>query len=119
MEADLARYYHADIRDRWRPGLHGRPALTIRQLAVRLRHLPDDAATTRALNAGHEPWQLGHLLAADLFHAFTGQENPRLTQAIAASTRNRPIPQARLAALERARARAADRRRRIEAGELT
>ena len=119
MEADLARYYQLDIRDRWRRGPHGRPRLTLRQLAVRLRHLPDDAATTRALNAGQEPWQLAHLLAADLFHAFTGHENPRLTQAVTAATRNRPVPQARLAALERARAKAADRRRRIEAGELT
>ncbi|CAM3624598.1 hypothetical protein GCM10009799_05930 [Nocardiopsis rhodophaea] len=68
VEADLARYYRIELADLWR----GR--LTLRRLAVLVRHLPTDSATYRAL--GGDGWTLGNYLQADLVHAMTGQPHP-------------------------------------------
>nr|WP_221308802.1 hypothetical protein [Nocardiopsis mwathae] len=48
--------------------------MTLRRLAVLVRHLPPESATFRAL--GGDGWTLGHYLQADLVHAMTGQAHP-------------------------------------------
>lgn len=68
MEADLARYYRLELADLWR----GR--LSLRRLAVLIRHLPADSAVAVAL--GGEGWTLSHYLMADMVHATTGQPHP-------------------------------------------
>lgn len=68
MEADLSRYHHLDLRDYWRG------ALTLRQIAVRVRHLPADSAVRFALKA--PDWSTTDYLLADLIHVQTGQPHP-------------------------------------------
>ncbi|MET9712414.1 hypothetical protein ACFW3Z_22610 [Nocardiopsis alba] len=97
MEADLARYYRIDLGDLWRGGL------TLRRLAVLVRHLPPDAATMSEL--GGDGWTLSHYLQADLVHATTGQPHP-------ADPRVRRAEEEKLARLAEAQKRA--ERRRVE-----
>lgn len=56
MEADLARFYGIDYRDRWRADEHSRPRLTLRMIAVRIRHIPLESAIARLENDGNAPW---------------------------------------------------------------
>ena len=44
IEADLSLHYGLDLRDHYRRDDDGRPLLTLRQIMVRLRHLPWDSA---------------------------------------------------------------------------
>lgn len=68
MEADLDRFYQRDLRDLWRG------SLTLRQIAVRLRHLPADSAIRRALDI--PDWSTTDYLLSDVVHALTGQPHP-------------------------------------------
>lgn len=111
VEADLSRYHQIDYRDRWRFDADGHRRLTLRMILVRVRHLPSDAATTLAL--GGSGWtQTNHLLA-DVFHATAGKPHPGLPKAIKGSDPKRDK------ALRAARARARERQRAIDAGEIT
>lgn len=80
MEADLARFYNVDYRDRWRIGEHGRPRLTLRRLNALVRHLPMDAALVRVENDGAQPWsRVEHLLDELRRHlaALGGDKKPK------------------------------------------
>jgi hypothetical protein len=68
VEADFARHYRADFRDFWRG------SLTLRQVAVRVRHLPADSAVREALGA--PDWSRTDYLLADLVHVMSGQPHP-------------------------------------------
>ncbi|MGW5876709.1 hypothetical protein ACWFMI_09210 [Nocardiopsis terrae] len=100
MEADLARYYRIELADLWR----GR--LSLRRLAVLVRHLPPDSAT--AVAAGGDGWTLTHYLQADTVHATTGQPHP-------ADPRIRRAEEEKRARLAEARNRAERRRLRMAA----
>ena len=76
MESDLSRYHNIDYRDRWRFEPDGMRRLTLRMIAVRIRDLPDDAATRLAV--GGNGWTLGNLLAAHNYGAMSGQRHPWL-----------------------------------------
>lgn len=117
MEADLARYYHVDLLDRWRTDLEGRPLLTLRQIAVRVRHLPPDSAVAVALNGGEAGWTRDQVLLTDIWSTWNGKEHPAL--ALARRSRGRIPTAERLRRLVAARRRARDRRRRIARGEIT
>jgi hypothetical protein len=98
VEADLSRYHQLDLRDLWR----GR--LTLRQVFVRVRHLPPDSAVSTA--TGSEGWTLTDYLLADVFTATTGgQTHP-------ADPRAR-VKRKQVAGLRRQKQRAAQRRQRL------
>lgn len=63
VEADLQRYYRADLRDLCRPQ-GGASGLTWRRLASLIEWLPADAAVRRAAGGG---WLLTDYLLADVF----------------------------------------------------
>lgn len=96
MEADLARYYRIELADHWR----GR--LTLRRLAVLVRHLPPECACHRVL--GSDGWTLANYLQADLVHATTGEPHP-------ADPRVRRAEEHKREQLDAARLRAEQRRR--------
>lgn len=100
MEADLARYYRIELADLWR----GR--LTLRRLAVLLRHLPSDSAV--AVAEGGDGWTLAHYLQADTVHATTGRPHP-------ADPRIRRAEEEKRARLAEAQRRAERRRSRMAA----
>jgi len=56
VEHDLSRFHHLDLRDLWRTPRR----LTLRQVAVRLRYLPESAAT-RVVQRGTD-WTREHQL---------------------------------------------------------
>lgn len=120
MEADLARFYpNDDLRDLWRRDDDGRRVLTLRRLRVLIRHLPEESALALAQRDGKPHWSVEAHLIDDLRMSMTGTKD-RPAQRHPA--RPKPSPkthtperQRRIAA---ARRRAADRRRRIESGEL-
>lgn len=117
MEADLQRFYGVDYRDRWRPDEHGRPRLTLRRLHVLVAHLPPDSATAAVVGDGEPGWSRSDVLLTDLWSAWTGKEHPRIARA--RRSHGRPVSADRMRRLREARARARDRRRRIESGEIT
>ncbi|RKS07578.1 hypothetical protein DFP74_3256 [Nocardiopsis sp. Huas11] len=102
MEADLARYYRIELADLWR----GR--LSLRRLAVLIRHLPVDSATMTAL--GGDGWTLSHYLQADMVHASTGQPHP-------ADPRVRRAKEEKEARLAEAKRRADQRREELAAAD--
>ncbi|RVW06223.1 hypothetical protein [Rhodococcus spongiicola] len=116
VEADLDRYYQRDIRDLWRCDDEGRPLLTLRQVWVRIRHLPSDSALAIADNGGTVPWSItDHLLAdtwlviaqANSAKGKAPRDHPRREQE--AQKRNATRTVRRRGALERAKARNARR----------
>ena len=111
MESDLSRYYNIDYRDRWRFGPDGRRLLTLRMIAVRVRYLPPESATVT--ESGGSGWRREDFLLAHLYQAFTGEPHPGLpaTSPIANPEREK--------ALRAGRARARERQRAIDAGEIT
>lgn len=116
MEADLQRFYGIDYRDRWRPDAHGRPLLTLRRLMVLIEHLPAESVLQTTLRQGRPAWRLEHVLLAHVWQAagHSKEPHPWLTRETRRS-RGGPDPR-KLAA---ARARAAKRKRAIEAGRIT
>ena len=111
VEADLSQYHHIRYTDRWRFGPDGRRLLTLREIAVRVKYLPPDSATAVAL--GGSGWRLEHYLAAHLFQATTGEPHPALPK-------QSPIADPmRAKHVREAKARAAERQRAIDAGEIT
>ena len=111
VESDLSRYCNLDYRDRWRFGPDGRRLLTLRMIAVRVAHLPPDAACVIA--SGGSGWTRSDFLLAHLYQAFTGEPHPALptSSPIASPEREK--------ALRAGRARARERQRAIDAGEIT
>jgi hypothetical protein len=107
VEADLARYYHLDLRDRWRLDDSGCRRLTLRMIAVRVRHLPLDAATAMVL--GGDGFTTTDYLLMDLFHGWTGKPHPMRE----AKQQETPLDPARVRKINAARKRMRDR---IEAG---
>ena len=80
-------------------------------IAVRVKHLPVDSATTVAL--GGSGWTRGDFLLAHLYQGLTGKPHPGLPT-------SSPIANpAREKALRAGRARARERQRAIDAGEIT
>lgn len=57
VEADLARYYQADLRDLWRGG----GKLTYRRLQVFIDHLPSESATMTALRDSYTDAELAEI----------------------------------------------------------
>jgi len=111
VESDLSQYHGLDYRDRWQFGPDGRRLLTLRMIAVRVRYLPLDSAC--AVASGGSGWRTEHYLAAHLFQATTGKAHPALPK-------SSPIANpAREKALRAGRARARERQRAIDAGEIT
>ena len=111
VESDLSQYHHIDYRDRWRFDPDGRRRLTLRMIAVRVRYLPPDSAS--ATTSGGSGWTVADYLLADLFHATAGHAHPALPT-------SSPIANpAREKALRAGRARARERQRAIDAGEIT
>lgn len=120
MEADLARFYGVDYRDRWRRDEDGRRRLTLRRLHVLVTHLPLESVTV-ALVKG-TPWTRTEHLLDDL------RMTVELTIPKKKRTKPKPHPDrkstkhvdpARRRKLQSARARARERRRKIDAGEIT
>jgi hypothetical protein len=112
LEADLSALHHTDLRDYWRRGSNGRPLLTLRQIAVRVRRLPADSAVARLL--GSPGWARADYLLADLVHVQTGKPHPARPKPDTA----RETPEKR-GARRAALARAQQRRQDIEAGRIT
>lgn len=122
MEADLARYYQIDYRDRWRRDEHGRPRLTLRRLLVLIwRYPPVDGAVVR-VTTGARPWTRAEHLLDELRVAVLRA---------AGAKKAKPHPDRRAAVVRRgdspdrrrerqaALARARKRRERIQRGEIT
>jgi len=111
VEADLSRYHQIRYSNRWRFDPDGRRLLTLREIAVRVKYLPPDSATSIAL--GGSGWRLEHFLAAHIFQATTGNPHPALpTQSPIAD----PV---RAKQMRDAKARARERQRALDAGEIT
>ena len=111
MESDLQVHCGGiDYRDRWRFDSGGRRMLTLRRIGVFLRHLPPDSATVLA--TGGSGWVVGDYLLAHLWQATTGQPHPALPE-------EEPVvnPE-REKARARAKLRAVERQRAIDAGEI-
>jgi len=111
VEADLARFYQIDYSDRWRFDADGRRRLTLRRIGVLVRHLPVDSST--AMATGSPGWTLTERLLADVFHATAGEPHPGLPESAT------QVDPSRAKAIRAAKARAAERKRAIEAGEIT
>jgi len=114
-EADLQRFYGIDYRDRWRG------TLTLRRLAVLIRHLPPESATARAL-AGGPVWTLTEHLLDDVRRQVAVLAGAKEPDAYPGRFTVLPSPRDTLArnrALADARRRARARRDRIAAGEIT
>jgi len=110
VESDLSRYHQIDYRDRWR-FRKGRRRLTLRMIAVRVKHLPPESATARA--TGGDGWRLEDHLLADIYGATAGQAHPWLPKH--ETPRDAEHEKRRAAALARKR----ERERAIAAGEIT
>lgn len=117
MEADLQAVYRVDYRDRWRKDEHGRPLLTLRRLAVLVTHLPAWSAV-RTIDEPYWPVE-AHLLddVRMTLMALAHVETKYLTPHPARPGKNRVDPLTEVARAK-ARKRAAERRRKIEAGEI-
>lgn len=121
MEADLARFYSIDYRDRWRRSPSGRPELTLRRLAVLVRHLPPESSVAFIARDKEMHWSVEAQLLDDLRMVWTGTKDKP-----AKPHPKRPTPgrarrkdPARARKLADAKRRARERRRAIAAGEIT
>lgn len=114
MEADLSHYHGIDYRDRWRVE-HGRRVLTLRMIAVRIRHLPVDSVVATLARDGEPAWELRDLLLAHVWQAAAHSKKPHPLLAKAGrrvEKTTRFTPQ-RQAALARGRQRAKARQARL------
>lgn len=118
VEADFARFYHLDYRDRWRFDEHGRRLLTLRMIRARVRHLPPDSATGRATGIEQHGWTVGDYLLADVFNALTGKKHPARPKASKSASRSVPTRQ-RAEKLAAARRRKRRREEQLANGEIT
>ena len=71
VESDLSRFWGVDYRNRWR-FRRGRRLLTLRQIHIRLSHLPADSALAIALGR-RSPTEL---LLMDLYEPMAGRVHP-------------------------------------------
>ncbi|MFJ1581787.1 hypothetical protein ACIOC1_00420 [Streptomyces sp. NPDC088197] len=101
------------MRDYWRRDRGGRRLLTLRQIAVRVRHLPPASAVARAL--GGSGWSTTDYLLSDVFHAHAGTAHPARPTPDAEHAEAPDRRRARTAALARKRQREQD----IAAGRIT
>lgn len=112
MEADLQRFYGIDYRDRWRGG-----DLTLRRIAVLVRHLPPESAVALIERDGKPHWTLEAELIDTLRRALTstkkGPAEPHPLRPKPQPKRMTPERKRKLAA---ARARRAERLRMLEEG---
>jgi hypothetical protein len=116
VEADLARYYHVDYRDRWAAE---RP-LTLRRIAVLLRYLPAGAATYDVLDIA--VWaRTDHLLddVRRTLRGMMGEKDPKPYPGRFAAAGSMPVSPERQRRLNAARRRARERRRLIADGTIT
>lgn len=118
VEADLSRYHHLDLRDRYAFDESGRRKLTVRMIAVRVKHLPPESAVMTALRDGRAHWSLTDQLVAHVWQAVARSKEPHPLLADAMRNQPRQIDPRRELRLRAARRRAAKRRARIDAGEL-
>lgn len=110
LRADLRRFYGFGLDDVRRGRV---PLADLCAIAADVT-ARTDSATARAVN-GEEPWSRTHYLLAHLYQVHTGEKHPGLPKA---STRSQRDPKSQ-AALNRARDRAAQRQRDIDAGLIT
>jgi len=85
--------------------------LTLRRIGVFLRHLPPDCAVARA--EGSPGWTNADVLLMDLYGASTGVQHPLYPKD------SKGVDPEREKALRSAKARARERQRAIDAGEIT
>lgn len=112
MESDLQVHCNGiDYRDRWRFDSEGRRRLTLRRIGLLIRHLPPGSAT--ALATGGTGWGLSDHLLADIYGATAGEAHPSKPKPVKGSD------PARDKARRAAKARARERQRQIDAGEIT
>ena len=111
VEADLSRYHQIRYTDRWRRDPDGTRRLTLREISVRLRHLPPDCATARA--EGSPGWTNTDVLLMDVYAAMAGEQHPLYPNGA------KGVNPQREKALRAAKVRARERQRAIDAGEIT
>lgn len=70
-----------DLRDLWQVDAAGRPLLTLRQIAVRLRWLPRESPLVLALGGPDAQWTIGDYLTADVYGALAGKRHPAAPRA--------------------------------------
>lgn len=111
MESDLQVHCGGiDYRDRWRFDSNGRRKLTLRRINTLLRHLPQDSATVIA--CGGSGWRLEHYLLADVYGTNAKDQHPWYPKPVKGSDPERTKR------LREAKARARERQRAIDAGEI-
>lgn len=116
VEADLSRFYHIDYRDRWRFDDEGRRLLTLRMIAVRVKHLPRDSAVGRVLKI--DPgWSVTDYLLADVYGVLRGRKHPARPAAPKKAPKAVTRERRRLVAAARRRAR--ERAAAIARGDIT
>lgn len=112
MESDLQVHCNGiDYRDRWRFDENGARRLTLRRIGVLVRHLPIDSAT--AMATGSNGWTLADHLLADVYQAIAREPHPGKPKQAKGSD---PVHEK---AKREAKARARERQRAIDAGEIT
>lgn len=109
---DLRRFLGVSVGD----VVAGRVPLSEAALLVGELVKQPGSSIARDVNDDEPPWVTSDYLLAHVYQALTGEEHPALPKERRSQAMTDP---ARMAALNRARARAAERQRRIEAGELT
>lgn len=106
MEADLARFYGIDYRDRWRHDDNGRRRLTLRMIYVRLSHLPPESAVMTLERDSKPVWSVeAHLLDDVRMVLSSSEKHP------ARPHPDRPVKRRAAPSRERARKLAAARKR--------
>jgi hypothetical protein len=117
VEADLARWYHVDYRDRWRFDEQGRRRLTLRRICVLVRHLPAESALAVIARDGQPAWELRDVLLATIWQAAAHSQKPHPLLERAAESRT--VSPARARQLDEARRRARSRRRALDTRDAT
>lgn len=115
MEADLQRFYGIDLRDLWRGDL------TLRRVAVLLRHVPREAAIVDAIGQQWVTWTLADHLLDDIrrqLRVLGGDTEPKPYPGRFPLAGERPRTAEQNRRIAAARRRAIERRARIAAGEI-
>jgi hypothetical protein len=113
LEADLARFYHCDLRDLYRFDADGVRRLTLRMVLVRVKHLPADSA----LGGG---WTRSEHLLDELRRQVAGSAGVKNPKPHPDRPKRKPrrMTKQRKAKLDDARRRARERRKAIAEGRL-